>query len=376
MQRKPKKNQSPQARPRRRASQTFLIKYQLARNPLKAEEEDLKLALKASLEQSKLNGIHEGPITTPPLLTPPPILSTTKSKTTASKTKSNHKSKTPSNKSRQSVAKTKSTTANGVNLSVSKKHAQNSKYAYNSNINTNHLQYTAQYSPYFPILKKEAPDEEYLKKYRPDTHDFLSFICYRTKPAQNHNNDNNSDELAHSSMNDDNNNNHHNLNNNDSNDITTSLSIETHSNGDNNNNNSNSGVRRPIRQSPRLATRHSNKITGNGRTNRKISDHANDNNNNSTTNTNGTNYEENLELASNALDLMAMESSLATRANHDDAQPNHNSRETISKTSSTTSNLKSSNRQYYVKGLMTKEFTGGFAKVRDCQTNKNIVQLI
>lgn len=384
MQRKPKKNQSPQARPRRRASQTFLIKYQLARNPLKAEEEDLKLALKESLEQCHLNGIIEGPITTPPLSTPPPLSSSTKTKTTASKTKSNQKSKTTSNKNRQTIAKTKSTTANGVNHPVSKKHAQNSKYGYNHsnhNNNYNNIHYTAQYSPYFPILKKETPDEEYLKKYRPDTHDFLSFICHRSTTAQDNNNNNLTDS-ANSSINDDNNNNNHNSNNNnDSNNVTNNLSIETHSNGDNSNN---SMIRRPIRQSPRLATRQSNKITGNGRNKRKISDHANDNNNNNNNNittSNGINYEENLELASNALDLMAMESmsSLGIKTKKDDGPQNHDLRDAISKTSSSTAattSIKGSNRQYYVKGLMTKEFTGGFAKIHDCQTNKNIVQLI
>lgn len=63
-------------RPRRRASQTYFFKYQLANNPLKAEEEDLKLALLASLNDCDASNSNFDIDATNSLSTPLPTSST------------------------------------------------------------------------------------------------------------------------------------------------------------------------------------------------------------------------------------------------------------------------------------------------------------
>lgn len=350
----PKVKKSLQARPKRRASQTFLIKYQLARNPLKAVEEDLKLALQASLEHSKANGIvlDQDSISASALSTPPPPQSSSKS---ANNKTTTQQQRTASNK--RTTSKTRTTNQSSNNkVPVSKKHAQNNaKYA------TGNHQYfnNTNYQTYIPIQKREPPDEEYLKKYRPATQDFLHYICNRTTPTtlsnpttngSAHDNNNNSNNIIdNNNITGNNNNNNNNINSGNDINIDTNIIINCSSH------NNDSTSRRPIRQSPRLRTRHKLSSTDNGKDKETIAGLANDNN-----------YEENLEIASNALDLMAMETSLGSKANQ-----NHNSRDTISRSSSSVStNLKNSNRPY-VKSLMTKEFPVGFAKIHDCRTNKS-----
>lgn len=457
---------SPQARPRRRASQTYIIKYQLARNPLKAEEEDLKLALLASLQQCNgttpkakdANGSHAGGGSNNKITDSP---STSKSSPNSSKTKlkkdgikklkshgaipngaqpltphtstittktngdsSGAVGKLTSKKSDGKIHKSsgkKAKLTNGRHKEKLVKHSiddvKNSKIIHNNNNHTanysttsrthlylnSHGQYaatvaTAPYSPYTPIQKKEPPDEDYLRKYKPETEDFLTFICFRTT-APNYNNFPNNNSIEHTITNGvnivDDGESNTNTNVKSTNMINgnqtgkngnynlkkrvSPLSIsyssspspdkltQNHSqacqqdqNGNSNGNKVTDNAshqqhqspnhrRRPIRQSPRLATRQSKRILGSN----KISetDHT------ATAYDNSIDYEEELKRASIALEDMAQEINSSDGVN--DNEGARNTPDVASKTSSGSPMYK--NNRHLVKGLMTREFAGAFA---------------
>lgn len=270
----PKKGskQSPELRPRRRASQTYFFKYQLARNPLKAEEEDLKLALLASLQEcddSTRDGddstTREGRDITPEDSPPPESDSSTE------------ECDDDENDDTESCTDS------------------------NNNGSTNG------------------------KANKPETEDFLTFICLRTTAPttyQNNNTINNSNNISINNnvvSNNNNNSNNHNTNSNPPS-IATNGNVSpsktpTLSIGNN--------LRRPIRQSPRLANSHQRKISESNDTSSTTTTHY------------PLNYEEEMKRASMALEDMAQEIN------------NSNETEVAQK--------------HLVKGLMTREFAGAFA---------------
>lgn len=233
--------QSIEHRPRRRASQTYFFKYQLARNPLKAEEEDIKQALLASLQQCNSNG--------------------TKSKSGKSGNSSNNQNNNNKNNSKERLASKKKRSAPST---PSKQiEIKDSKPIHPPSPDSS--QYHMNFLPYTPLQRKEPPDEDYLKKYKPETEDFLTFICFRTtapkylKQITNETATINGAELT---------------------------SPNNH--------------RRPTRQSPRLAS-----------SNRKISATAYDN---------SISYEEDMKRASIALEDMAQEINSSDDINNEVAQ--------------------------------------------------------
>lgn len=564
------KNSSPESRPRRRASQTYFIKYQLARNPLKAEEQDLKLALIASLEDcnsnehdsASLNGHQKKTRSLPQQPNGngdiddnekddfhtntsqkkrknnnslesnskngrPKIGTKTKSferfnnnnndnnnnehdedtfssedtiefdpistsitdnglEKEAKDKKSNSKRRYSTDKTREKSSKKSKVSTNedhNGKISITKSHKTNNVRSKTNHITANGNLYTTTsivhnnlsydthyglpYSPFLPIQKKEPLDEEYLRKYKPETEDFLTFICYRTTlpnhcshrgPDKDANdaNDDCSDKLTDRTeidevddIDDDDagdetrsvvhngsstgrrrkspydskqqvvqNNTNHNMKKRASS-TSTSASISSsspspkrRSNITNGNNISNdiidedsvhiSPIRRPIRQSPRLAKRQTRKFLGSRLRNKLISEHDHSSQL-CTAYENPISYEEDLERASNALEDMAQEinnnfdvvikanninkniidtdslnnnNSAATSNitctrssnNHhnydnstDDGAQIHNLREYISKTSSSQVPTQLKNNRHFVKGLMTKEFASGFA---------------
>lgn len=312
--------QSPEMRPRRRASQTYFFKYQLAKNPLKAEEEDLKLALLASLQQCQEQNI---------------------------------KPQSPAESDQATI-----TSGSSISPEV--------------------------------IDSKPATPDNVLQQYRPETEEFLTFICFRaTAPnyqnvsklesqdgtpddtnsamsektdSNNIGNDANSRSQANSTAD------CHGLKSctNDANNLKLSSNKLTGNrtgspvaNDINHRNQSPNSNRRPIRQSPRLASS----------IQKKISENESSNQTTSVTNTAydlPINYEEDLERASIALEDMAHEinssdgpNNANNNYNNDDDNNNfaQDSPECISKLSS--SSYK--NNRHLIKGLMTREFAGAFA---------------
>lgn len=417
---------SPEARPRRRASQTYIFKYQLANNPLKAEEDDLKLAILASLEQGAINEknpdkfIAETLKKEPGSNVAPKIKSPKKEKVSKLSSKHDETKKTKRSKLNDDSLSIKQQKTNGCIISkltpkknkifkssgekyTSTNGRQRDKCTTNStgdksnNNHTatptttsktqpNHLDSdsysttaaTAPYSIFASIQKKEPPNEDYLKKYKPETEDFLTFICFRTT-APNYNSSINAVEqpihtngvngvdgetgtntksngvIKHG----------HSLKKraspsstlyslSPSPDKLTQSSNDTiiaHLNGDvsNDHHQSNNVRRRPIRQSPRLATRQSKRYLG---SNKKISEYdhsviAYDN---------SIDYEEELKRASIALEDMAQEINSSDNLK-DDSPPNHT--DAVIKSPSGNSSMK--NNRHLVKGLMTREFAGAFA---------------
>lgn len=520
----PKKGskQSPESRPRRRASQTYFFKYQLAKNPLKAEEEDLKLALLASLQQcpndetsdtgiknkssnsvkktkqSKNSIQSTGESKKQHARRPSKSsddLSSNEQETTTNNSKKKERSSpskkgqhykicanyTNGNKRRGSVEsnsssigsslrddekktkqkqnndlltdcslkstkskKSKSKVKNSLStcndltsvqnkIKKAKKFLQNKqanknnsnaiigKYSalrkfpsnssnikrqggnsmfttdindkskgkskfngfYYRNHNSNdynhnaHLssstanfnttsrnQYFIPYSPYTPLQKKEPPDEDYLKKYKPETEDFLTFICFRTT-APNYQNRPTS-ELVTNGFGDDTNSttttiitNNQGTSNNRINDKL--MSNDTHNlnqrptspSKTTNNINGSPTIdfrykihRPPTRSSPRLAS-----------SSKKISEKEGLFHSLGTSNTacdNSMTYEEDMKRASIALEDMAQEINSSDGIKNEIAQ---DSPDCISKSS--TSPYK--NNKHLVKGLMTREFAGAFA---------------
>lgn len=516
----PKKGskQSPKLRPRRRASQTYFFKYQLAKNPLKAEEEDLKLALLASLQQCPNDSGVKNKLSTPvkkakncknsiqstseskkqharrPSKSSDDLSSDDEPKTTYNggnckknekvnskkgqqykicanftngnkrrgsvesnlssissslrdedkkikhkqngslltdcslKTKST-KSKKPRSKVKNSVStcndltsvqnkikkakkllqnkqanknssnaiigkysalrKFPSNTNNvkrqGENSSLNNKSKGKSKFNkhyyshYNNDNNNAHLsstanfnttsrnQYYIPYSPYTPLQKKEPPDEDYLKKYKPETEDFLTFICFRTT-APNYQNKPTADVITNGFGEDTSSttttiitsnqgaNSHTNSRLNDkstSNDAHNLIQRPQSPNKTTNNTNGSPTIdfrykiyRPPTRSSPRLAS-----------SSKKISEKEGLFHSVGTSSTacdNSMTYEEDMKRASIALEDMAQEINSSDGIKNEIAQ---DSPDCISK--SFTSPYK--NNKHLVKGLMTREFAGAFA---------------
>lgn len=308
---------SPEHRPRRRASQTYFFKYQLAKNPLKAEEEDLRLALLASLQQCANGSEQNGK-------------QSCSKDVESDSVKLNGKPTRSKRKDRQAV--------NG--------RKQRSRRT---------LKTQAKIRPY---LVESAPDEvakpaEPLKK--PDTEDFLSFICFRSLSKAN-DTDSDANDTAITSVNNgptvtrityplpklSNSNpasgcssimpikpNRLDLDNEFTNETATRSKPEVNGKQTPCNDTDNNGTnnrRRPTRQSPRLA----------GST-KKISENSNTACNEPLT------YEEDMERAFLALQDMA----------HETAQSSINFFPRI------TSPYK--NSKHLVRGLMTREFAGAFA---------------
>lgn len=336
--------QSPKMRPRRRASQTYFFKYQLARNPLKAEEEDLKLALLASLQQCQEQDLKP----------------TSPADETASTPSSPASSSSPSTPTQTDQTAT---------------------------------QCSGSATPDTIICKPATPDN-ILKQYRPETEDFLTFICFRaTAPNYQRLCAKNRLFSEQTTSNTEKSNSNASSNNGrqqqlptatnsstdgysskiTSGDAVNSLkqssnrstnhfaSISSPISNDNHRNQSPSSHRRPTRQSPRLASS----------INRKISENESSNLTLSTSNTAfelPINYEEDLEKASIALEDMAHEMNSSDGMNcpnntnnynkNDDDNNNfaQNSPDCISKFSSSYKN-----NRHLVKGLMTREFAGAFA---------------
>lgn len=505
--------QSPESRPRRRASQTYFFKYQLARNPLKAEEEDLKLALIASLQQCPETSNNRNKLSPSPdkkaghsknsihstseskkqharrpskssdemLFNEPGVvvddnnckrkkkkkissrkgqqykvcanltngskrrgsvesssssigssfkdgvkkikrkeagdlLSPTKSKKPKSKVKNplpgcndlnsvqnkikkakkllQNKQANKNNNSAiigkySALRKFPSNSNNSINFRTGKANISprkrkdklknissdcfysNSKNNNDNNNNNNaHLsstanfnttsknQYFMPYSPYTPLQKKEPPDEDYLRKYKPETEDFLTFICFRTTAP----NCRPTADLLTNGIGDDTN--------------STTTTILTNSQGTSNNrinekfaSNDSSNLtlrpsspskingsptidyrykihRPPTRSSPRLAS-----------SIKKISEKEGLFHSMATSSTaydSSITYEEDMKRASIALEDMAQEINSSDGIKNGIAQ---DSPDCISKSS--TSPYK--NNKHLVKGLMTREFAGAFA---------------
>lgn len=275
-QKKGNNKSSPELRPRRRASQTYFFKYQLARNPLKAEEEDLKLALLASLQQCGN--------------------STSTSSTTSDSQQHDD--------SQQHI--------NQLELQQQQQQQQLPQTI----LNNQQLHEDQRSTP-----SSKGCDEDYLKKYRPETEDFLTFICFRITADSN--NMKFSDKISNDSHNH----------------LKRSSSPQKLNNNNNNTNSSPSNRRRPTRQSPRLAS-----------SNRKISENDSSNLTSNTAYDNSINYEEDMKRASIALEDMAQEINSADDIHNEIAQ---NSSVSVSKLSK--------NNKHLVKGLMTREFAGAFA---------------
>lgn len=321
---------SPELRPRRRASQTYFFKYQLARNPLKAEEEDLKLALLASLQQCG------------------------SSTSTNSDSQDDHIDQQHPKTQKQQPNQQQNNHNNQINHHPHN-HQNNKVVNYKQPKHEEQLQQVAKAPP-------KIYDEEYLRKYRPETEDFLTFICFRVTAPNNSlingikteptadDIDNISNITTHNDTNHLNNCNiYYNTGNktsekltsNDSHNLRRSSSphkLTANSNASNSspNPNSPSHRRRPTRQSPRLAS-----------SNRKISESDN-------TAFDTINYEEDMKKASIALEDMAQEINSKDDTHKEVAQ---NSSDCGTRLSS--SSYK--NNKHLVKGLMTREFAGGFA---------------
>lgn len=288
--------------------------------------------------------------------------------------------KFPSN-SKSSMSPTK---RQGSSLLSPKKRSDKSKSktnCYHNNLSTANNNTTSgnpyyiPYSPYTPLQKKEPPDEDYLKKYKPETEDFLTFICFRTT-APNYQSRPLAEPLIANGIEDSNgtttsinttnsnsmNFNHHSriMDNkqvpNDLNNLKSQTTISTLSKFSNNTINSPTIIdhhfspnnhRRPTRQSPRLAS-----------SNRKISENESSNHTTMGTSTtaydNSITYEEDMKRASIALEDMAHEINSSDNINHEIAQ---SSPDCISKSSSSPYR----NNKHLVKGLMTREFAGAFA---------------
>lgn len=313
--------QSQELRPRRRASQTYFFKYQLARNPLKAEEEDLKLALLASLQQcnnnSKSNKNNKKNINNNNNKNNNSTikkLSIDKAKKGKKVTKINIASKT--SRSSNSSSSTTSSTINGP-LSI-KSQDDLSELTSSST------------STYTTPEPNESSIHLINEANKPETEDFLSFICLRTTAPNyqnNFSNDTSSNTIIYTTPTKTNKNELNNLRCNTNSTPTKFLNY--------NNNNIHSPIaninyRRPIRQSPRLANSHHRKISENNDTsNTIITANAYDN---------SITYEEDLKRASIALEDMAQEISCSSETNNNEIAQKH-----------------------LVKGLMTREFAGAFA---------------
>jgi len=408
--------QSPELRPRRRASQTYFFKYQLAKNPLKAEEDDLKMALLASLQQcndgtidndnkncatkpqaqdrklkqQNKNSTHMSSEVRRPVGRPPKScndLTSVQNKIKkakkmlqnkqANKTKGNAGiicrysalRKFPSNPNSSLSAKVQGSSLLSPTKNTGKSNCKsklNDSFQNNNDYNTPTAganDYITPYSSYTPLQRKEPPDEDYMRKYKPETEDFLTFICFRTTAPNNQSRTAISDATA--------------ITNGiiETNHVATSNPItgnnrinEKQAPTDLNNlkqcnstlskftstNNSPINVehcspnnRRPTRQSPRLAS-----------SNRKISENDTSSSHTigaiATACENSITYEEDMKRASIALEDMAQEIKSTDSMNNEVAQ---NSQDCISRLSS--SPFK--NNKHLVKGLMTREFAGAFA---------------
>lgn len=273
----PKSKDKKEHRPRRRASQTHFFKYQLACNPLKVEEEDLKKALIASLQQcgnvsattavqkkrladesnrllkkSKkqklLNGTNNDCLTSEPtksngLCNKPKLNGNHKNGFKLKSKKEFTKSTAPKKKKKQEKLQNgdvdikdfiqtssmrlqnncHSQDSNSTNsktgcsnngsksnkkFSALRKFASNSTHhSYKGKLNVPHI-HGSKYNKQTSIDKLDDyatsassiisnsrlyfshpdnkhnnfPNDEYLKKYKPDTGDFLTFICFRETP--------------------------------------------------------------------------------------------------------------------------------------------------------------------------------------------------
>lgn len=349
------KKDSPELRPRRRASQTYFFKYQLARNPLKAEEEDLKLALWASLQQCNGNPKTNG--------------KTTNSKTSHNNNNNNnhsndgnhHTNNNSNNLLHQHNNHASSKTHNHSKQPPDKKLSK-SYSSHNHNHHNNHISSSATISAVTTAATtKPVADEEYLEKYRPETEDFLAFICFRSTAPNFQNSPNattatteNATNISSSiGTNDTTTTTYSNATTNTMNSSTATSNWDgakidgimdnvNSPNGNNNNissatniNNNHNHImnnnRRPTRQSPRLAS-----------SQRKISENDMMN----TAYDNSINYEEDMKKASIALEDMAQEI---------------NSSDEISNRISRLSSSPYKNNKHLVKGLMTREFAGAFA---------------
>jgi len=155
-------------RPRRRASQTYFFKYQLARNPLKAEEEDLKQALLASLQQcgqqESTSSKKQKQLLNDLLLQD----QTSNASTTSKASKASKTSKLNARENRHQKQPRKQHPKRPPNS----KHSKTSSLSIPQNLTPVTLTSVATSTP-------PSYDEEYLEKYRPDTEDFLTFICFR-----------------------------------------------------------------------------------------------------------------------------------------------------------------------------------------------------
>lgn len=344
---------SPKLRPRRRASQTYFFKYQLARNPLKAEEEDLKQALIASLqhcgdEQVKAQSTEQQDHV---------------------ENNHNHNNKQPKKENHSNLQQ--------PSKQQKTKHPPPKQPTHQETV----------------ILQEPTPpayDEEYLKRYRPETEDFLTFICFRVTapnfPSQKQielSGPTASGSLDHLTHVDNNNindgplngcttstginvrisndrtsNDYHNLRRSTS-PCKSSASNHTASNSSPNHLYSPSNRRRPTRQSPRLAS-----------SSRKISEI--DSLNNYTAYDNQITYEEDIKKAQIALEDMAHEIN-GSEINEPGAQSGHrqnnHQQQPSPKTSAENGCVPPSgkslspfkNNKHLVKGLMTREFAGAFA---------------
>lgn len=141
-----------ETRPRRRASQTHFFKYQLACNPFKAEEDDLKRALIASLQQSDQNPVK----------------------------KRQHSGNSVQNVKKQPNNQTCPEQSHQASKNANKISNYNNNNNNNSTNNNN--------------IKDEQVEA---KPYTPETQDFLTFICFRATPpclnAPSHDNGNHPD---------------------------------------------------------------------------------------------------------------------------------------------------------------------------------------
>lgn len=344
---------SPKLRPRRRASQTYFFKYQLARNPLKAEEEDLKLALLASLQQdnAELAKQHKQQLKRQQLIYEHHLQNNTNNNNTSNN--NNNNSKQP-----------KKAVKGNKNQQSSKQNKQKHP------------------PPTQASVQQEGPtpptyDEEYLEKYRPDTEQFLTFICSRLHKEPDFSRpislkheaptiiptaSGSIDQLSHSInyrpsngctptntgihvkiSNDKTSNEYHNLRR------SASPCKSSASNSSPNHLNSPSNRRRPIRHSPRLAS-----------TSKKISEF--DSLNHYTAYDSQITYEEEMNRASMALKDIAQEINGTDEfeSNHQPSSRNVNGNATaVTTQTETKSPLK--NNKHLVKGLMTREFAGAFA---------------
>lgn len=175
------------ARPRRRASQTYIIKYQLARNPLKAEEEDLKQALLASLEQcgqqKTTSSKKQQQLLDELLLQDQSSNMSTNSKTT----KQQQQHQQAQRENHYHPQQHKQPAKQRPKQPKHSKHLQNGKQTA-PHSKTSSLSISQTLVPVTPasVATSTPPryDEEYLEKYRPDTEDFLSFICFRLSASQ------------------------------------------------------------------------------------------------------------------------------------------------------------------------------------------------